>query len=193
MREFIYFSQNARTSGNFKDLMKAGRIDIVCHAIIAAFFLSKSIRPDVKLHLIFNGPPDPPKHLELHSQHLDKIISKKDISGLIKRMLFKYKKGKRIEAFPGCFIEKKSLSKLIKDLQAEGKEIYILDKKGEDIRNKKFAKTKNPVFLIGDHEGLKDKKAMKRLKKISLGKPTYFAAQSIIILQNELDRRESSQ
>ena len=44
MREFVYYSAKAQTSGNFKDLMKAGRIDIVCNVIIQAFFLSHQMR-----------------------------------------------------------------------------------------------------------------------------------------------------
>ena len=189
MREFIYFSQNARTSGNFHDLMKAGRMDIVCHVVIAAFFLSHSSREDVKLHLIFNGPPDAPKHLEF-VYNKDMPISKKDVSGLIKRMLFKYKKGRKIEAFPGCFIEKKSFGKVIEELG--DRNIYILDKKGEDIRTANIGE--NPVFIVGDHEGipkheLKTIRGME-IKKISLGNLTYFASQTVVIVNNELDRKD---
>ena len=52
MREFIYYSENARTSGNFdvNNLMKAGRMDIVCQIIIMSFFTSHHMREDVKLH-----------------------------------------------------------------------------------------------------------------------------------------------
>ena len=118
MREFIYFSQHARTSGNFSDLMEAGRMDIALHVIINAFFLSHKLRDDVKLHLIFYGQPDPPKHLELISD-IEMPISKKDVAGLIKKMLYKYKPGGKTEVFPGCFIEKKSLNELLKELEKQ--------------------------------------------------------------------------
>ncbi len=193
MREFIYFSQHARTSGNFneRELMKAGRMDIVIHVIIAAFFLSHKLRDNVKLHLIFYGQPTPPRHLEFDSSK--KIpISKKDVSGLIKRMLYKYKEGRKKQVFPGCYIEKKNLMELIDELKKQGKEIYILDTKGDDIRKTKIKKDK-AVFLIGDHEGL-PKKELKRLKKqckfISVGKQTYFASHTLAIVNNELDRNE---
>lgn len=194
MREFIYFSRRARTSGNWKDndLMKAGRMDIVCHFVIHSFFVSNAIRDDVKLHLIFYGAPDPPKHLEITNTGTT-LMSKKDISGLIKRMLYKYKKGQRKEVFPGCFIEKKDLLSVVKELREKGKNIYILDRKGKDIRQSKI----NPdgVFIIGDQEGLlpKEKKLIKKKEKgmlISLNKRTvtYMASQALIILQGELDR-----
>ena len=113
MREFIYFSGHAATSGKALsgDLMKAGRMDIALHVIIAAFFLSHNIREDVKLHLIFYGMPDPPKHIEIMIKPgLD--ISKKDIAGLIKKILYKYKEGEKKEVLPGCFVEKKSFLKV---------------------------------------------------------------------------------
>lgn len=193
MREFIYFSRRARTSGNWKDndLMKAGRMDIVCHFIIHSFFVSNAIRDDVKLHLIFYGAPDPPKHLEITNTGTA-LMSKKDISGLIKRMLYKYKKGKKTEVFPGCFIEKKDLLSVVKELREKGKNIYILDRKGKDIRQSKI----NPdgVFIIGDQEGLlpKEKKLLKKegalLISLNGRTVTYMASQALIILQGELDR-----
>jgi len=140
--------------------------------------------------LIFYGQPTPPRHLEFDSSK--KIpISKKDVAGLIKRMLYKYKENRKNEVFPGCFIEKKNLMQLINELKKQGEEIYILDKKGEDIRNMKLKK--KCVFLLGDHDGL-PRKELKRLKKqckfISIGKKTYFTSQTIVIVNNELDRRE---
>lgn len=189
MREFIYFSSRARTSGNFTDLMQAGRMDIVCHVIIAAFFLSHETRQDVKLHLIFNGPPDPPKHLEF-IYNPDMPISKKDVAGLIKRMLYKCREGKKVEAFPGCFIEKKSFTKLLEEIEAEGKTLFILDKKGNDIRRAEIRE--NSVFILGDHEGMpkKEMKRFRHLEKVSLSQKMLFASQALIVLQNELDRRE---
>lgn len=189
MREFIYFSAKGRTSGNFHDLMKAGRMDIAIHVIIASFFLSNKLREDVKLHLILNGPPDAPKHLEFVSDE-EMPISKKDVSGLIKRMLFKYKKGRKEKVFPGCYVEKKSFAKLLEELQADGKKIYLLDKRGKDIRNVQLAE--NAVFILGDHEGLPKKElklAKKQAELVTVGPQNYFASQVVVLVQNELDRR----
>ena len=190
MREFIYYSGKARTSGNFStdELMKAGRVDIVCNVIIAVFFLSHKTREDVHLHLIFDGQPNPPMHLELIS-HPEIPISKKDVAGLIKRMLYKCKPDRKTMVFPGCFIEKKSFQKLLQELEQEGREIFILDKKGEDIREIKTELIKNAVFIIGDQEGL-PKKEIKRYKtRISVGPSVLFASQTITIINNELDRK----
>ena len=189
MREFIYYSSKARTSGNFTDLMKAGRMDIVLNVIISSLFLSHKMRDDVHLHLIFNGPPNPPMHLELVSKDIEKDrISKKDMAGLIKRMLYKCSEKERREVFPGCWIEKKSLTGLTKELVGGGKRVLVLDGKGEQIRKIKDEEFRDCVFVIGDQDGL-PRKEMKKFDKVSVGKETYFASQVFTILHNEMDIR----
>jgi tRNA (pseudouridine54-N1)-methyltransferase len=191
MREFVYFSQSARTSGNFdsNDLMKAGRMDIAIHSFIQGVFLSHGFRKDMKFHFIFYGMPDPPKHIEIQVKD-DLEISKKDVGNLIRKILYKYKEGKKTEVFSGCFVEKKSFLKLIEEMQKDGKEIYLLDKRGEDLRKTKISK--DCVFILGDHEGL-PKKELKRLKDtsnlVSIGDKMYFASQTVAVVNNELDYR----
>src|SRR3989344_329223 len=192
MRHLIYFSNSAVTSGNAlaqRDLMQAGRMDIAIHSFIQGVFLSHDFRKDVKFHFIFYGMPDPPKHIEI--QVTDELeISKKDIGNLIKKILYKYKKGEKTNPLPGCFIEKKSFLKVAEELANSGCEIFFLDNKGADIREAKISE--NCVFILGDHEGL-PKKELKRLKQIatpvSIGPKTYFASQTIAVVNNELDRR----
>ena len=199
MREIIYYSRTAPTKGNHikEDLQKSGRIDIAIHSVIATFFLSNKIRTDTKLHLFFAGPPDPVKHLELKpvtegKTGIDKIyLVKANISIVLKKMLYKYREGENREVFPGFKIEKRPLLDFINSLKKRN--IYILDQKGEDIRKAKLKP--NPIFILGDHKGLPAKE-LKRLKKlcipISIGKRTYFASQTIAVLNNEIDRREDS-
>jgi tRNA (pseudouridine54-N1)-methyltransferase len=195
MRHFVYYSAKARTTGNFDDLMKAGRMDIACQIVIMAFFISNQIRNNVKLHLVFSGPPDPTKHIEMFpgkklSEDSEHDISKKDVAGLIKKLLYKYKQGVKNEVMPGYWIEKKSFIEVLKEL-GKNKTIFLLDKKGEDIRNVEIEK--DPVFVLGDQEGI-PKHEMKKLKgldirKVSVGNQMYFASQALTIVQNELDRR----
>src|SRR3989338_11551159 len=171
MREFIYYSRTAPTAGKYvneQDLYESGRLDIPIHSVIASFFLSNKIRTDVKLNLVFAGPPDPQKHLELKpvtegETGRDKIyINKKNIAGILKRMLYKYKEGKKNEVYPGFWIEKKGFLELVKDLNEEGRNIYVLDPDGDDIR--KVEIKPDPVFILGDHKGLPAKE-LKRLKQ----------------------------
>ncbi len=201
MREFIYYSRTAPTAGSYikEDLQESGRIDIAIHVIIAAFFLSHKLRTDTKLHLLFAGMPDPPKHLELFpvtegKTGVDKIyLAKKDVSAVLKKMLYKYREGEKKEVFPGFWIEKKGFLNLVEDLRKEGKNIYVLDADGEDIRTAEIKE--NPIFILGDHKGLPAKE-LKRLKKmcipVSIGKRVYFASQTVAVVNNEIDRREDA-
>ncbi|MEK6908618.1 MAG: tRNA (pseudouridine(54)-N(1))-methyltransferase TrmY [Nanoarchaeota archaeon] len=198
MRGFIYYSRTAPTAGHQikEDLMKSGRLDIAIHSVIAAFFLSHKMRTDVTLHLVFAGPPDPVKHLELKPvtvgvTGVDKIyLSKKNVQDTIKKMLYKYKQGMKNEVFPGYWIEKKNFMELVNEIKDNGQELYVLDPDGEDIRTVDIRP--NPVFILGDHRGLPDKE-YKRLKKlatpVSIGNKEYFASHTIAIVNNELDRR----
>lgn len=201
MREFVYYSKTGVTAGNMiKDnLMKAGRIDIACQFIIQSLFISRAMRDDTKVHLILNGPPDYPKHLELFPGKTlggiekDIDISKKDVAGLIKRMLYKYKKGLKVEVGNGYSVEKKSFVKLMEEFDKEGKEIYVLDKRGEDIRDVEFGD--DVVFVVGDHDGI-PKSEMKwakhvPMKKIKVSPKMLFASQVVTLVHNELDRREA--
>ncbi|MGC9309455.1 MAG: tRNA (pseudouridine(54)-N(1))-methyltransferase TrmY [Candidatus Nanoarchaeia archaeon] len=187
MREFIYYSKQAVTSGKLiqSDLKAAGRMDIVCNVILSAFFISNKMRDDVKLHLLFDGPPNAPRHLILESNP-EMPISKKDMAGLIKRMLYKSprKKGYLKQIYPGCYIENKGFEDVVREI---GKKVYVLDEKGEDIRQIKL----DGVFVLGDQEGFpKDKKKfLKSYNKISVGPEIYFASQCLILLNNEIDRQ----
>ena len=191
MRDFIYYSKKAVTAGNLikDDLKKAGRMDIVCNVIISAFFISNQMRDDVRLHLIFDGGPNNPRHLVLESNS-EMPISKKNVAGLIKRMLYKAKNSEGlIEIFPGASFEKKSFEKLVKDLDKEGKDVLLLGSNGKDIRD--FDLKGNEVFIIGDQDGFPNdkKKFLKKIEKISVGPKVLFASQVFTLLHNEIDRK----
>ena len=81
---------------------------------------------------------------------------------------------------------------MVEDLEKEGCKVFILDKKGESLRDVKIAKKKDVAFILGDHEGLPSKE-LKRLKSmtksISLGNKMYFASQTVVLVNHELDMR----
>jgi tRNA (pseudouridine54-N1)-methyltransferase len=191
MREFVYYSANAVTAGNLigDNLMQAGRLDIVCNFIISVFFVSNAMRDDVRLHLIFDGGPNAPRHLVMESNE-DMPISKKNVAGLIKRMLYKAKDEEGLrEIVPGCFIEKRGFEKLLMDLDREGKDVLVLDGKGKDVRDLELKG--NEVFVVGDHEGFPAglRKFLKKIDKVSVGPKVLFASQVAVLLHNEIDRK----
>ena len=196
MREFVYYSAKAVTAGNLikDDLKKAGRLDIVCNFIVSVFFTSNAMREDVRVHLIFDGGPNNPRHLVMESNK-DMPISKKNVAGLIRRMLYKAKDEEGLrEIVPGCSIEKKGFEKLLRDLDKEGKDVLVLEGRGKDVRDLdlRFEEKKNSVFVIGDHEGFPSgmKKFLKRVDGVSVGPRVLFASQVVTVLHNEMDRKE---
>ncbi len=192
MKHFIYFSLHGTTSGKTMsegNLMKAGRMDIAIHSFIQAIYLSNSFRKDVTFHFILYGMPDPPKHIEITVTD-ESQISKKDVANLIKKLLYKYKEGEKKEVFPGCFIEKKSLQKVLEDLTNAGNEIFVLEKKGESLREVEIPDKCG--FLLGDQEGFPKrelKHLMKYLTPVNVGPKVYFASQVVAVVNNELDFR----
>jgi len=188
MRVFIFYSNTGRTDGKFKDIYHSGRIDIIAHSIIHAFFISNGFRKNIIFDLLLYGPPDPPRRIKIVS-NLDTPWSKKDIATLLSIALRKYNKKRiPIEAFPGVYVEKKEFREVVEEYIKEGKNIYVLDKEGEFIEN---VKIENPVFIIGDFLGLpkKEKKwLIDKAKFISLGDIPYFSSQVIVILNWYLDK-----
>ena len=191
MREFIYYSKSAVTAGNLikDDLKKAGRLDIACNVIISVFFISNKMRDDVRLHLIFDGGPNNPRHIVMDSNP-DMPISKKNVAGLIKKLLYKAKDEEGLrEVVPGASIEKKSFEGVVKGLDKEGKDVHLLSGRGKDVRELKLAG--NEVFIIGDQDGFPSdkKKFLKKIDKVSVGPLTLFASQVVTIIHNEIDRK----
>jgi len=161
-------------------------MDILCHSIISALFVSNAMRGNIELHLILNGPPDPPKHIEIKSDPRTPY-SKKDIGELIRIVLWKYRKGRKVRALPGIWIEKKSFEEVFSELPGPK---YLLDEKGKSLWEIEIKE--NPLFILGDHLGLP--KRIRRFcqkncdEMISLGKVTYFTSQCITILNFWLDK-----
>lgn len=187
----MLYSNEGRTSGKFKDLAEAGRLDIVVHALIHAFFLSNAMRSNVHFHAVLHGPPDPPKHIEFIS-NLQTPYSKKDVGTLLQIALWKYKPEKKVQALPGVWVEKKDFRSVVSELERKGHSIYLLDPKGKSIDCVEMAP--NPVFVLGDHLGIpkwERKWIVKRCAAtISLGKLPYFTSQCIAVLNFWLDKND---
>ncbi|RAH18259.1 tRNA (pseudouridine(54)-N(1))-methyltransferase TrmY, partial [Vibrio vulnificus] len=92
---------------------------------------------------------------------------------------------------PGVTVRTISFERLVQQL-AEDHQLYMLEKKGEFVRDIKFAA--NPCFLLTDHIPMPKKtfNSLKRLgtQNISLGPKMLFASQCVTLIQNELDLQE---
>jgi tRNA pseudouridine-54 N-methylase len=182
MYEFVLHSRKGRTDGKFKNLVDAGRLDIVYQCILTSIFRSHGHRHDVKFHAVLNGPPKPPVHLEVDGATLrDARLDEKSWEQILLKVL----KG---NAHKGISTDRNSLQSLIKSKHDAGFEIYVLEEKGVNILDIEFGDA--AVFVLGDHIGIpkKDEKYILRFgRKISLGKQKYLAASCIDIINFILD------
>ena len=180
MRRFILYSRIGYT-GPFKgSLLDAGRLDTVYQCILTSLFVSHGIRRDVEFHAFLYGKPNPPLHLivdgrTLHDIRIDENTWKETLNKVLSG-----------GAHPGVSICKEGIEVYAKSLN----EYYILNEKGEDIKNVNF---KDPSFFVGDHVGLpkkfEDALLKNGAKKISIGNERYLAASTIDITNYILDEK----
>jgi len=157
--------------------------------------ISNALRKDTAIHVVLEGPPEPPKTISFYGAELRGMAwDERSIAEFIKRALSKGRSlaiEESVDVWHGVKIAKKSFEALVKTKAAEGKQIVYLHKKGADIRNAQLHS--ELVVVFGDYIGMPraTEKLLDRLgaERISLGPKMLFAAHCIIIVHNELDRR----
>ena len=168
--------------------------EILAHTLMNAMFVAQSHREDVIVHLVLESTQDFSRTVTFTSAEisniggfheaalLNKIAKALEMSvGMGKEQL------KQVEA--GITVQTTSFEKLIKEL-AETHHLYMMDIKGESIREVEFKE--NPCFILTDHIPMPKKSfnSLKRLgtEKINLGPKMLFASQCVVLIHNELDR-----
>ena len=170
-------------------------MEIVAHCIANALYYSQQIRPDVMIHIVLDGPGDPPKTIRFESQTLGSLdgFDERSICKAILEALgagHKLALGEEIQAYEGIYIAKKGFERLLQE-KAGSSNLFCLDKKGTDIRDVDFPL--DTTFVFTDHLTMPRKtgKYLLRLgaQPISVGPKTLFASHCIVLAHNELDRR----
>lgn len=195
MREFIVRARIARTSANFDllNLPDAGRMEIVCDCISAAFAVSYHLRQDTIINVVLEGPPNQPIIITVDGSKEPRLqYDEVNVARLVQKALkTKLNFGESKEVEQGVTIAKKSFEQLVKEKCSEGKQVLYLDPKGKDIREVEFKK--DVVFILGDNQGLpkNTEKLIKRLgaEKVDLGPVILLACHSIVLAHNEMDRK----
>jgi tRNA (pseudouridine54-N1)-methyltransferase len=180
-REFILFSRLGKTNSLFSNLHDAGRLDIVYECIVTSLFLSHGIRRDVTFHAVLNGPPNPPRHIQIDGSTVYDVRTDVDTWQQILRKVIAGK------PHPGISMDKQSFEALLKT-EAQKRKVYVLEEGGKDVTEEQLEE--NAVFVLGDHVGLPKKAeifALRYGEKISLGKQPYLAASCITVINYLLD------
>lgn len=171
--------------------------EVVAHSVINAFFFSNGFREDVEVYIVLDSSEDFPRTIKLsgaeglsisgfHEEAILEVIEKalKDSQSL--------QKDETLVTAPGIQVSGFGFEKLISQL-LETKTIYLLDRKGEDIRTSRL--DNDPVFVLTDHLAMpkKNVKGLKRkgIKTISFGRKMLFASQCVVLINHELDREQT--
>lgn len=194
MRSFVVVGNLATTNPDFslEDIPgTSGRMDILCRCINSAFVLSHGIRRDVQVYLIFRGGPVP-KTVHLRGSDLRHLNpDERTTAALLKKALALEADSEWRRSTPGIFVRAGDLE----DLEIhEEEEIYYLREGGSDHRGMNPAE--DGTFILGDHLGLseEDEAFLARLgaKIVSVGPKSLHADHCIVLINNELDRRDAS-
>ena len=197
MRDFILRARKGPSTPDFSsdDLPSAGHLEIVCHCIANALFYSLQLRDDVRVHIALDGPAAPPKVVRIESEGLGSLdgFDERALAAVLSRALADGRGldlDEEVQSRPGVFIAKRSFESLVRQ-QSESGDVYLLQKRGTDVREVAFAE--RSTFVFSDHLSMPKKadRFLLRLgvRALSVGPKMLFASQCITLVHNELDRQ----
>ena len=197
MRDFILRARKGPSTPDFSsdDLPGAGHLEIVCHCIANALFYSLQLRDDVRVHIALDGPAAPPKIVRIESDGLGSLdgFDERALAAVLSRALADGRSldlDEEVQSKPGVFVAKRSFESLVRQ-QRESGDVYLLQKRGTDVREVAFAE--RSTFVFSDHLSMPKKadKFLLRLgaRALSVGPKMLFASQCITLVHNELDRQ----
>lgn len=196
MRAFIVLGHRVPLTPHFtlNDLPgSAGRLDILCRCVTAAFCLSHGIRRDVLVYLVLQDQ----LIVRLEGRRLKHLNpDERSTAALLQKALaaFAYRPhtGEELESTPGIWIASGGLSKALEHVQALGLTVYWLHEQGAPIRQAQLSA--DAAFVLSDHlEFLPEEAALlERFTALSLGPLSLHADHCIVIAHNELDVRFAS-
>ena len=197
MRDFILRARKGPSTPDFSsdDLPSAGHLEIVCHCIANALFYSLQLRDDVRVHIALDGPAAPPKVVRIESEGLGSLdgFDERALAAVLSRALTDGRGldlDEEVQSKPGVFVAKRSFESLVRQ-QSESGDVYLLQKRGTDVREVAFSE--RSTFVFSDHLSMPKKadRFLLRLgaRALSVGPKMLFASQCITLVHNELDRQ----
>ncbi len=194
MRAFIVLGHRVPLTPDFSlnDLPgSAGRLDILCRCVTAAFCLSHGIRRDVTVYLVLQDQitvrldGSRLKHLNPDERSTAALLQK-----ALKAHTESVVKESEIESTPGVFISAGGLRDVLEMFKKTGLKLYMLHEQGEPIRQAEVVS--HVAFVLSDHLEFSPSEValLDELPRLSLGPLSLHADHCITITHNELDLRE---
>ncbi len=195
MRRFVILGHTAPLTPEFSlnDLPGgAGRIDVLCRAVGAAFFLSHDLRRDVEVSLILQGKIQI-RILGSKVRHLNP--DERSPAALIKHALKRLQEHgaegqEEIGSTPGIYVSRCDLPSVLDRLYQLGARPIVLHEEGTPIES--FTMPREPAFFLSDHLDFTpaEEEILADVPRVSLGRIPLHTSQCITIVHHYLDRRE---
>ncbi|HAS6346339.1 tRNA (pseudouridine(54)-N(1))-methyltransferase TrmY [Vibrio sp. IRLE0018] len=198
MRTFVLRARAAPTNSRalLEGVGNEAHTEILAHTLMNTMFVAQSHREDIIVHLVLESTKDFSRTITINSNEISNVggFHEANLLNIVVRALdastgMGKEELRNVE--PGVTVRTISFERLVQQL-AEDHQLYMLEKKGEFVRDIKFAA--NPCFLLTDHIPMPKKtfNSLKRLgtQNISLGPKMLFASQCVTLIQNELDLQQ---
>ncbi|QGN07402.1 tRNA (pseudouridine(54)-N(1))-methyltransferase TrmY [Halorhabdus sp. CBA1104] len=191
MRQFVVLGHEAPTTPEFslEDLPgSAGRLDVLCRCLNAAFFRSHDIREDVRVRLVLGDEFT----LRLEGRELQGLNpDERSTAARIRNALERREAAighQAVETSPGIYLSRRGVEAALRDAAAEG-QLLQLHEDGTPIID--GGVPADPVFVLSDHQDFTDAEQglLEELnaRRIRLGPTAVHADHAITVAQNYLD------
>ena len=192
MRRFVLLAHKAPVVPDFtlNDLPgNGGRIDVLCRAIGAAFFLSHDLRRDVEVNLLLQDQVQ----IRLVGERLKRLNpDERSTAALIKHALEKLDE-EEVQSTPGIFVSRRTLPEMLDRLYQLGAHPIVLHEDGPPIEAASIPN--DPAFFLSDHQEFSpsDEETLAALPRVSLGEKALHSSQCITIVHYLLDRQQEDE
>jgi tRNA (pseudouridine54-N1)-methyltransferase len=187
MRRFVVLAHKVPTSGEFSlnDLPgTGGRVDVLCRAVGASFFVSHGIRTDTETTLLVQNSVQ----VRIAGDRVRRLNPDERSTAAILQLALRGATTEEVETTPGVIVSPSSLPQVLDRLYQLEAHPVVLHEQGNPMDS--FAFPESPAFILSDHEDFsdEDEAALADLPRLSLGSVVLHTSQCITILHYLLDR-----
>ncbi|WP_336024345.1 tRNA (pseudouridine(54)-N(1))-methyltransferase TrmY [Halobellus salinisoli] len=197
MRQFLIVGHDAPTTPDFSldDLAgAAGRLDVLCRCVNSAFFLSHSIREDVRVHLVLGDEFT----VRFEGGELRRLNPDERSTAALVRQALEHREDAighmPAESTPGVSIRRMGFEETLEavaDDVHEDPTLLTLHEEGDPIVD--VDPPEDPLFVLSDHHDFTDEErsllAERGDKRVRVGPEVLHADHTITVAHNYLDTR----
>ncbi|MFB6140857.1 MAG: tRNA (pseudouridine(54)-N(1))-methyltransferase TrmY [Halosimplex sp.] len=191
MRQFIVLGHEAPTTDEFAldDIAGgAGRLDVLCRCVTAAFFLSHDIREDVRVHLVLADELT----ISFDGRDLRRLNpDERSTAALIRNALAERAEAighQPVETSPGVSLTRRGFEPTLEDAARDGT-VVQLHEEGDPVVD--VEPPTDPVFALSDHLDFTgweaDLLAETADERVRLGPEALHADHAVTVAHNFLD------